>query len=99
MQKQSEYVQTNHMTVDEKFESANEKCEVRSLKEALKFVTDNRKTRLKKSKIYAKVLQSRQAQDYSCSGKNVMNLEAIKKDLLNYEDLSIISASPPALRL
>ena len=56
MQKQSEYVQTNHITVDEKSESAKEKCEIKSLKEALKFVTDNRKTRLKKPKIHAKVL-------------------------------------------
>ena len=56
MQMQSEYVQTNHIAVDEKSESAKEKCEIRSLKEALKFITDYRKTRLKKSKIYAKVL-------------------------------------------
>ena len=96
MQKQSENVQTNHIIVDEKSESAKEKCEVRSLKEAQTFVTDNRKTRLKKSKTYAKVFQSSQAQNYSCSGKNVMNLESIKKDL-NCEDLSIISASPPAI--
>ena len=44
-----------------------------------------------------KILQSSQAQDYSCSGENVMNLEVIKKDLLNSENSSIISASPPAL--
>ena len=62
-----------------------------------KFVTDNSKSRLKKSKTYAEVLQSSQAQDYSCSGENVMNLEVIKKDLLNSENSSIISASPPAL--
>ena len=100
MQKQSENVQTNHIIiVDEKFASAEEKCEIRSLKEALKFVTGNWKTRLKKSKIYAKVFQSSLAQDYSCSGKNVRNLEAIKKDLLNSENSSIISASLPALCL
>ena len=80
IQKQPENVQTNHNIVDEKFELTKEKCEIRSLKEAPKFVSDNRKTRLKKSKTYAEVLQSSQAQDYSCFGKNVMNLEAIKKD-------------------
>ena len=49
MQKQSENVYTNHITVDEKFELAKEKCEIRSLKEAkmsvrnigTKFVTNN----------------------------------------------------------
>ena len=52
------------MIVDEKVESAKEKCEIRLLKEAptsvmdisTKFVTDNRKARLKKSKTYAEIL-------------------------------------------
>ena len=63
-----------------------------------KFITDNhRKARLKKSKPYAEVLKSSQAQDYSRSGENVMYLEAIKKDLLSSENCSIISTFPPAL--
>ena len=103
--KQSENVQTNHIIVDEKFELAKKKYEIWSLKEAptsvmnmsFKFVTDNRKARLKKSKTYAEVLKLSQAQNYSCSGENVMNLEAIKKDLLNSENSFIKSASPPAL--
>ena len=49
MQKQSENLHTNHIIVDEKVESAKEKCEIRLLKEALTsvieisttFVTDN----------------------------------------------------------
>ena len=49
MQKQSENLHTNHIIVDEKVESAKEKCEIRLLKEAptpfmdinTKFVTDN----------------------------------------------------------
>ena len=65
MQKQSENVHTKQIIVDEKFESAKDKCQIRSLKEAptsvmnisTKFVTDNRKVRLKKSKTYAEVLQ------------------------------------------
>ena len=81
MQKHTESVQTNHIIVDEKFESAKEKCKIKSLKEAptslmnisTMFVTDNRKVRLKKTKAYAEVLQSSQAQDYSCSGENVTN--------------------------
>ena len=105
MQNQSENVHTNHITVDKKFVSTKEKYEIRSLKEApmsvmnirTKFITDNRKARLKKSKTYAEVLKSSQAQDYSSSGENVMNLEAIKKDLLSCENSSIISTSPPAL--
>ena len=105
MQKQSENLHTNHTTVDEKVESAKEKCENKLLKEAptpvmnisTKFVTDNRKVRLKKSKTYAEVLQSSQGQKFSSSGENVINLEAINKDLLNSENSSIISASPPAL--
>ena len=104
-QNQSENVHTNHISVDKKFESTKEKCEIRSLKEAptsvmnisTKFITDNRKARLKKSKTYCEVLKSSQAQDYSRSGENVMNLEAIKKDLLSSENSSIISTSPPAL--
>ena len=60
-----------------------------------KFITDNRKARLKKSKTYAEVLKSSQAQDYNRSGENVMNLKAIKKDLLSSENSSIISTSPP----
>ena len=68
MHKQSENVHTNHIIVDEKFESAEEKCEIRSLKEAptsvmnigTKFVTDNRKAMLKKSKTYAEALPSSQ---------------------------------------
>ena len=69
--KQSENVQTNHIIVDEKFELAKKKYEILSLKEAptsvmnmsFKFVTDNRKARLKKSKTYAEVLKSSQAQN------------------------------------
>ena len=49
MQKQSENLHTNHIIVDEKVESAKEKCEIRLLKEApasvmdinTRFVTDN----------------------------------------------------------
>ena len=62
-----------------------------------KFVTDNQKARLKKSKTYAEVLQSSQGQNFSSSGENVIKLEAIKKDLLNSKNSSIISTSPPAL--
>ena len=87
MQEESGNVHTNHIIVDEKFESAKEKCEIRSLREDLmsvtnistKFVTDNRKARLKKSKASAEVLQSSQGQDFNSSGENFMNLEAIKK--------------------
>ena len=86
MQEESGNVHTNHIIVDEKFESAKEKCEIISLREALmpvtntstKFVTDNQKARLKKSKTYAEVLQSSQGQDFNSSGENFMNLEAIK---------------------
>ena len=75
MQKQSENVQTNHIIVDEKFEQAKEKCEIRPLKKAptsvrnisTKFDNDDGKARLKKSK--TEVLQSSQAQDYSCPGE------------------------------
>ena len=103
MHKEPGSVHTNHITVDEKFESAKEKCEIRSLKEApisvmyisTNFVTDNRKTRLKKSKTNAEILQSSQGQDFSSSGENVMNLGEILKDLLNSENSSIISTSPP----
>ena len=105
MQKQSENLHTNHIFVDEKVESAKEKCEIKLLKEAptsvmdisTKFITDNRKAGLKKSKTYAEVLQSTQGQNFSSSGENVINLEAIKKDLLNSKNSSIISTSPPAL--
>ena len=62
-----------------------------------KSVTDNRKARLKKSKTYEEVLQSSQTQDNSNYGENVMDLEAIKKDLLNSENSFKISTSPPAL--
>ena len=62
-----------------------------------KFVTDNQKARLKKSKTYAEVLQSSQGQNFSSSGENVINLEAIKKDLLNSENSFIISTSPPTV--
>ena len=62
-----------------------------------KFVTDNRKARLIKSKTYAEFLQSSQAQDYSSYGENVINLEAIKKDLLNCRNSSIILTSTAAL--
>ena len=49
MQKQSENLPSHHIIVDEKVESAKEKCEIRLLKEALasvmdintRFVTDN----------------------------------------------------------
>ena len=86
MQKQPENLHTNHIIVDEKVESAKEKCEIRLLTEAptsvmdisTKFVTDNRKARLKKSKLYAEVLQSTQGKKFSSSGENVINLEAIK---------------------
>ena len=105
MQKQPENLHTNHIIVDEKVESAKEKCEIRLLTEAptsvmdisTKFVTDNRKARLKKSKLYAEVLQSTQGQKFSSSGENVINLEAIKKDLLNSGNSSITSTSPLAL--
>ena len=60
-----------------------------------KFVTDNRKARLKKSKTYAEGLKSNQAQDYSSSGEKVINLEAIKKYLLNSENCSLTSTTPP----
>ena len=51
---------------------------------SIKFITDNQKARLKKSKTYAKVLQSSKDQDFSSSDENnVMNLEAIKRDLQN----------------
>ena len=97
MQNQSENVHTNHISVDKKFESTKEKCEIRSLKEATtsvmnistKFIVDNRKARLKKSKTYAEVLKSSQAQDYSRSGENIMNLKAIKKDLLSSENINL----------
>ena len=103
MQKQSENLHTNHIIVDEKVESAKEKCEIGLLKESptlvmdisTKFVTDNRKARLKKSN--AEVLQSNQGQNFSSSGENVINLEAIQKDLLNSENFSVIPTSPPAL--
>ena len=105
MQKQSENLLTNYIIVDEKVESAKGKCEIRLLKEALvsvmdintKFVADNQKARLKKSKTYAEVLQSSQGQNFSSSGENVIKLEAIKEDLLNSKNSSIISTSPPAL--
>ena len=105
MQKQSESLHTNHIFVDEKVESAKEKCEIKLLKEAptsvmdisTKFITDNRKAGLKKSKTYAEVLQSTQGQNFSSSGENVINLEAIKKDLLSSENSFIISTSPPAI--
>ena len=50
MEKQAENLHSNHIIVDEKVESAKEKCEIRLLKEAptsvmdisTKFVTDNR---------------------------------------------------------
>ena len=99
MQKQSENLLTNYIIVDEKVESAKEKCEISLLKEApasvmdisTKFVTDNRKARLKKSKKYAEVLKLSQGQNFNSSGENVINLEAIKKDLLNSKNSSIIS--------
>ena len=105
MQKQSENLHTNHINVDDKVESPKEKCEIRLLKEAptsvmdisTKFVTDNRKAMLKKLKTYAEVLESSQGQNFSSSGENVINLEAIKKDLLNSENSSVISTLPPAL--
>ena len=40
-------------------------------------------------------LKSSQAQDYSSSGEKVMNLEAIKKYLLNSENCSLTSTTPP----
>ena len=86
MRKETENVHSNHILVDEEFESAKEKCEIRSMKESptsvmkisTTFVTDNRKARYM-PKTYAKVLQSSQGQDFSSSGENIMNLEAIKK--------------------
>ena len=42
-------------------------------------------------------MQSSQGQNFSSSGENVIKLEAIKKDLLNSKNSSIISTSPPAL--
>ena len=59
-----------------------------------KFVTDNQKARLKKSKTYAEVLQSSQGQNFSSSGENTINLEAIKKDLLNSENSCTNTSSP-----
>ena len=105
MQKQSENLLTNYIIVDEKVESAKEKCEIRLLKEApasvmdinTKFVTDNQKARLKKSKTYAEVLQSSQGQNFSSSSENVIKLEAITKDLLIFKNSSIISTSQPGL--
>ena len=63
----------------------------------IKFVTGNQKSRLKKSKTFAEVLQSIQCQNFRSSCENVIKLEAIKKDLLNSKNSSIISTSPPAL--
>lgn len=51
----------------------------------------------KKSKTYAGVLQSRQAQGYGSYGENVMNWELIKKYLLYSANSSIISTFPLAL--
>ena len=62
-----------------------------------KFVTDNQKARLKKSKTYAEVLQSSQGQNFSSSSENVIKLEAITKDLLIFKNSSIISTSQPGL--
>lgn len=52
--------------MDEKIQSAKERCDIRSLKEAptsvmnisTKFVTNNRRKRLKRSKTYAEIFQS-----------------------------------------
>ena len=60
-----------------------------------KFITDNRKARLNRSKIYVEVLQS--GQDSGSFSEKVMNLETIKKDLSSSETSSVISTSPPAL--
>lgn len=60
-----------------------------------KFITDHRKKRLKRSKIYVEVLQS--GQDSGSFSEKVMNLETIKKDLSSSETSSVISTSPPAL--
>ena len=57
-----------------------------------KFITDNRKARLNRSKIYVEVLQS--GQDSGSFSEKVMNLEAIKKDLSSSETSSVISTSP-----
>ena len=59
------------------------------------FITDHRKKRLKRSKIYVEVLQS--GQDSGSFSEKVMNLETIKKDLSSSETSSVISTSPPAL--
>ena len=75
MQQQYKNVETKHITADESLELAKEKCEIRSLKEvptslmniSTKFVTDNQKAMLKKSKTSAEVLQSSQAQEKSSS--------------------------------
>ena len=48
-----------------------------------KFFTDNWKASLKESKTYVEVLQSSKVKNFSSFGENVINLEAIKKDLLN----------------
>ena len=56
-----------------------------------KFITDNRKARLNRSKIYVEVLQS--GEDSGSFSEKVMNLEAIKKDLSSSET-SVISTSP-----
>ena len=60
-----------------------------------KFITDNRKARLNRSKIYVEVLQS--GEDSGSFSEKVMNLETIKKDLSRSETSSVISTSPPAL--
>ena len=80
MQQQYKNVETKHITADESLDRAKEKCEIRSLKEvptslmniSTKFVTDNQKAMLKKSKTSAEVLQSSQAQEKSSSEHSSM---------------------------
>ena len=59
-----------------------------------RFITDNRKTILKRSPTFEDVVQS--SQDTSSSGENVIDFESIKRDLLK-SDNSIKPVFPPVL--
>ena len=60
-----------------------------------KFVTDNRKPRLNRSKTYTELLQS--GQDSSSYGESAMNLEPVKNQFLNSKSSTLISIPLPAL--
>ena len=60
-----------------------------------RFITDNRKTTLKRSQTYADVVQS--SQDTSSSDENVIDFESIKRDLLKSDNSSVKPVSPPVL--